>query len=124
MREITTHHVNECNEDVKVMAVDEPSHGGASHVYQAVLPASEFSPDGVHIGFPFQKGPIKEVGVNGITHEILLAILIDRLEHFQAGPYACQENAEALSLLEGASFWLKERTRKRMARNVEGTHNV
>ena len=35
----------------------------------------------------FQNGPIAEAGVNGLTHEALLAVLEDRLVGFQSGPY-------------------------------------
>lgn len=71
----------------------------------------------------FQNGPIKETGVNGITHETLLTILIDRLKSFQSGPFACEENNQSLLALENALFFLKERTKKRIQRGVEGTHN-
>ncbi|ODT86711.1 MAG: hypothetical protein ABS78_15575 [Phenylobacterium sp. SCN 70-31] len=70
----------------------------------------------------FQNGPIGEVGVNGLTHEALLAILVDRLRAFQAGPFSCRENALALTKLEEAQQWLGARTRARMVRGVEGTH--
>ena len=70
----------------------------------------------------FQNGPIKEAGVNGITHEVLLAVLIDRMRSFQDGDYACRENAIALTKLEEALMWLNKRTQGREARGVEGTH--
>ena len=70
----------------------------------------------------FQNGPIPEFGVNGITHEALLAILIDRLEGFQAGPFANVYNGAALENLQFAQELLLSRTRERMARGVEGTH--
>jgi hypothetical protein len=74
----------------------------------------------------FQNGPVSVDGngVNGITHEALLAILIDRLEGFQAGPYANPHNAKALNHLREAQTALQARTRERMARGVEGTHTV
>lgn len=64
------------------------------------------------------------LGANGITHEVLLAVLIDRLQGFQGGPYACRENAIALTKLEEALLWLNKRTLQRVARGVEGTHQV
>lgn len=72
----------------------------------------------------FHNGPIAVDGngVNGITHEALLAVLIDRMEDFQAGPYSCPENNDALIHLHGALARLKCRTESRMARGVEGTH--
>jgi hypothetical protein len=72
----------------------------------------------------FQNGPIPEKGVNGLTQEVLLEICADRLRSFQAGPYACRENALALTKIEEAQMWLQSRTLKRMQRGVEGTHKV
>ncbi len=72
----------------------------------------------------FQNGPINEAGVNGITHEALLAILIDRLRGFQAGPFKSKANACALTHMEEALMWLNQRTLERMRRGVEGTHKV
>lgn len=68
----------------------------------------------------FQKGPVPQHGVNGVTIEALLAICIDRLSGFQAGPYPCAENAEALHHMEQALAALKGRTLVSLARQVEG----
>lgn len=127
MKELTSHKVNGCNDQIQVFAVDGPGPGGASHHYRIELPAVETAdtkqpPSSVNIFF--QKGPILECGVNGLTHENLLAILIDRMEGFQSGPYACDENAAALTALQTAQGILKARTEKRLARGVEGTHKV
>lgn len=70
----------------------------------------------------FQNGPIKEAGINGHTHEAYLAILIDRMECFQAGKFASHDNQMALDHLEEARMWLLKRTQERMNRGVEGTH--
>jgi hypothetical protein len=72
----------------------------------------------------FQNGPIAEAGVNGLTQEALLAIVADRLRSFQAGPYACPENGDALAAVEEAMACLHSRTKARMARGVEGTHQA
>lgn len=131
MREIKTHHVNGCNEAIVIEAVDGPGPGGASHIYDLRLPGWTREP--VESGerviahrcllLQFQNGPVKEngVGVNGITHEALLAVLIDRLQGFQAGPYKCQENAKALDHLQTALEWLNERTTRRDHAGIEGT---
>lgn len=118
MRELSGHKVNGCNEALGVRAVDEPGRGGASHVYHI----TGYDENGLMI--LFQDGPIKEVGTNGVTHEALLAILIDRLEGFQSGPYKCDDNQEALDHLRGAQGVLQRRTKARLARGVEGTHAV
>lgn len=70
----------------------------------------------------FQNGPIKEHGVNGLSQEALLAVLIDRLEGFQSGQFKCRDNEVALTHIESAALWLHKRTLERVARNVEGTH--
>ena len=131
-RELTDHKVNPANDTLSVMVEDGPGAGGAHHRYSitgfdtANNPSNE-DPQGYKASFSrqvilFQNGPINEVGVNGVTHEVLLAIVADRLRSFQAGPYACRENALALTKLEEAQHWLHSRTRARMDRGVEGTH--
>jgi hypothetical protein len=123
MRELTSHKVNGCNQQLQIEVLDEPGHGGACHEYIITTPPPEL-PTGSAMSFniSFQNGPIKEVGTNGVTHEALLAIVVDRLLCFQAGPYACRENALALTKIQEAMFWLKSRTEARLARGVEGTH--
>ena len=106
-----------------ILCRDEPGAGGACHEYE-VGPsvgsgafADEFNVTKVF----FQNGPIKENGVNGCHQEDLIAIVIDRLQHFQKGDYSCRENALALTKLEEAMHWLRHRTNAREARGVEGT---
>ena len=72
----------------------------------------------------FQDGPIKEVGINGVMDENLLAIVIDRLTGFQEGKYQCRENALALTRIQEALLWLNKRTADRSKRGVEGTHTI
>ena len=120
MRHLTEHKVNECNETLDIIVLDEPGSGGACHHYEIRLRHNV--PDGVLADIKFQNGPIKEAGVNGITQEALLAICADRLRSFQAGPFACRENAVALTHIETAQMWLQKRTRERLARGVEGTN--
>lgn len=114
MRQIRDHVVNEVNDRITITVMDEPGAGGANHNYEV-----DYEAGGVVIHF--QNGPIPENGVNGVTQEVLLAIVIDRLRSFQAGPYSCRENAIALTKTEEALHWLQSRTRARMQRGVEGT---
>lgn len=116
MRTIKDHKVNPANDLIDIEVADEPGSGGANHVYDIRTPNN-----GVY-RIKFQNGPINEVGVNGLTHEVFLAILIDRMRAFQAGPFSCRENALALTKMEEAQMWLLQRTRNRMVRGVEGTH--
>lgn len=118
IRDICEHQTNECNREIVVLADDRDPVNGASHEYQVYVPKKWSSV------LRFQRGPIKEAGVNGITQEVLLAVLLDRLRGFQAGPYACAENDAAITHLECALEALNARTRAREARGVEGTHTI
>jgi len=108
------------NDPLDITVMDDPGSGGAHHNYRISWPAESVSGQN-RITILFQNGPIKEHGVNGITQEVLLAIVIHRLRCFQAGPFACEANAIALSHSEAALEALKSRTRERLARGVEGT---
>lgn len=151
-RILVGHQVNPANDTLTVAVLDRPGSGGACHAYQVSganmarhpfmrqavreFAGSDLSDAQLDAAFAqasdgdtsslilFQDGPIAEAGVNGVTHEVLLAILIDRLEGFQAGPYACDANSMALEHIKYAQQHLLERTRERMARGVEGTHKV
>lgn len=106
-----------------ITVLDEPGAGGANHHYSIDIPndalgATLGKQPGLEIHF--QKGPIKEHGVNGVTQEALLAVVIDRLRSFQAGPYPCRENEEALAMCGTALLLLQKRTRDRITRGVEG----
>ena len=109
-----------------VFCLDEPGAGGACHKY--AIESVQKQPDNTPIarlGFvEFQNGPILEAGINGVQNEDLLAIVIDRLEGFQSGQYACRDNAIALTKCQEALLWLQKRTRDRQARGVEGTNTV
>ena len=135
MTAILTHHQsNEANSRLTITAQGEPGSGNAYHLYSIEGFDTTSNPDdpflarygapGLHTTVLFQNGPIKEVGVNGITHEALLAILIHRLEGFQAGLYKSEDNEMALNHLKDALHCLNLRTQKRVARGVEGTHTV
>lgn len=127
MRTLTDHKLNGLNDALTITVLDEPGAGGACHKYLIYLDESVRNDpkDGtVHVAVDFQNGPIQEVGINGVSGEAYLAILIDRLRSFQAGPYKCRENACALTHLEEALMWLQKRTRDRLARGVEGTHKI
>jgi len=99
--------------------MDEPGSGGANHLYNITGFNSASNPSDPwtkrhgqpteHSTVLFQNGPINEVGVNGVTHEALLAILIDRMEGFQKGPYASTDNQEALEAMRVAQTALQRR---------------
>lgn len=72
-------------------------------------------------GIHFQEGPVKENTLNGIFHEDLIAIVLDRLNNFQESEYSCRENAVAITKLEESLMWLRKRTLNRQKRGVQGT---
>ena len=134
MRTITDHKLNGLNDALTIAVLDEPGQGGANHEYQ-IRPDQSLWPSPVESNLEvssqltratarisFQNGPILEAGVNGISGEALLAVVIDRLRSFQAGPFSCRENSLALTKLEEGLMWLQKRTRDRLARGVEGTN--
>lgn len=123
MREITTHKAPGFNDNLQILACDEPGPGGANHHYQVIDVSTEnTSPDAAKclLDIEFQNGGIQEVGVTGPTNEALIAIVIDRLSAFQNGAFACVENAGALGHLYGAMACLHQRTKNRVERGVEG----
>lgn len=131
MREVNDHKVNPANDVISITVADDTGAGGANHLYMiegfdtATNPSCPFTErhgqSAKHSTILFQNGPIGEVGVNGVTQEVLLAIVADRLRSFQAGPYSSRENALALTNVEQAMMWLHKRTLDRMRRGVEGT---
>lgn len=118
MRTIEYHKINPMNDTLDIVVTDDAGHGGANHAYAVTHSNAAGVPPICSISF--QNGPIAEHGVNGVTQEILLAIVIDRLRCFQSGPFSSRENAIALTKCEEALHWLQQRTLDRMRRGVEG----
>ena len=129
-RELNDHKVNPANDVLTVRVLDDRGIGGANHAYlisgfnNTTNPSDPDDQDPDTTLILFQNGPINEAGVNGVTHETLLAILCDRMRGFQAGPYHSADNAEALACMEQAQTALQRRTKARMERGVEGTRTV
>lgn len=127
MRKLTDHKLNGLNDELDINVLDEPGQGNANHKYEITF--RKFSDElNSEIGggltqINFQNGPIKEFGVNGISNEALLAIIIDRLRGFQSGDYACADNQIALESAEYCLHMLQKRTKDRLERGVEGTNN-
>ena len=108
------------NAPTNVAAIDErdPKAGNASHTY------------GIQYGGPkdvchvqFQHGPRGVEGSTpGVFDDDLLAIIEDRLVGFQSGPFACNENAEALTAVRDAREALGKRVARRIAQGVLGAN--
>lgn len=133
-RMITAHHDGHGLNDLMTICADarDPGRGGnGSHYYRV-----SFDVSGTERAFEsgctgradekvaevqFQHGPRDEPGSTpGCTEAVLMAILIDRLEGFQAGPYACAENEEQLVHLRAALALTRARADARAARGVLG----
>jgi hypothetical protein len=67
----------------------------------------------------FQSRPFHD-GANGVTIETLLAVILDRLRHYQSGPLACEENWQVITKLEEALMWMRLRTDRRVQRGTYG----
>lgn len=99
--------------------------GGAYHDYAVLMPRSTEQGGGKMAGvkIEFQKGPRTDPDARtGVLDCDLLEIVRDRLTAFQAGPYACVENAQALYHIEEALGWMAKRVEDRAKRNVLGTY--
>lgn len=75
-------------------------------------------------GIHFQQGAVKETSLNGVFMEDLIAICINRLEHFQNSNFKCDENKDAIKYLEHALVTLRKRTDDRIKRNVQGQYKI
>ena len=115
-----------------VFALDAPGPGGAYHLYQVCKHNTgriskedgtfRTRPENMILTVQMQCGPRKDAGsISGAVDADLLEIVRDRLQAFQAGPYACRENAFALTHIEEALLWLNRRVEDRITRGVLGT---
>jgi hypothetical protein len=117
MEPITDHHDGHgLNESITITTDErDPNAGGASHKYEAWIGNARVAV------VQFQHGARNIPGsVPGMTEAALMVILIDRLRAFQAGPFACRENAIQLTHLEEALHWTRARADARAKRGVLG----
>lgn len=81
---------------------------------------------GVGLSIEWQNGPLgrgtTRLEPNGAFVETVIAAALQRIAHYQASKFACEENARAVTHLQEALMWLDKRTRDREVRKVEGTH--
>ena len=82
----------------KVVCMDEAGAGGVCHEYQVISSETEIP----FADISFQKGLIKEAGVNGCHNEDIIVIILDRLRNVQVGEHKCYENYEVIKKLEEA----------------------
>jgi len=75
------------------------------------------STEGVY--FKGQRGPIKDVGVNGCQIDDVITFALGTIKTFNK-KFPCRENSLAITDLESALNWLERRRRDREDRGVEG----
>lgn len=89
---------------------------------QGVQPNSPYiKVEGSTISFTLQDGPIREVGVNGCQIDQMIQTVREILQGLNA-EFPCRENSCAITKLQEGEMWLRERTRDRTDRGVEGTN--
>ena len=95
---------------------DKPTYLPNGHYY--AIDAGEKTTE-IH----FQNGPVKDNGVNGVTSEALLAILVHRTKILN-GNFPCDENKRAITYMENALALFEQRTKDRLNRGVEGQNKI
>lgn len=69
----------------------------------------------------WQRGLASEVGVNGLRVEDVLQVAAEKLQSYQQGPLACEENKQALNAIVAAVRALEGRRRRRQEQGVLNT---
>lgn len=80
---------------------------------------------GLGLDIHWQDGPLAENDLNGAFIEDAIQGVINRLEFYQRASecrFACPENSETLGHLRRALQSCRNRTARRRAQGVEGTH--
>lgn len=107
----------------RVVAVDEPGAGGANHRYFVEASEDRDSNGPYELAeVIFAEGPFPagSAPITGLFNEDLLAMVLDRLQAWNAGPFKSRENAIAITKIEEAMLWLGKRTADRARRAVLG----
>ncbi len=109
MRDVTSHRVNALNAHLRIQATEEAGPSGSPVAYVVSTAGKTLTT------LQFQRGGSKEQGVNGLTNEALLAVLIDRIGSI-SDTHAGNDTDEVLRLLESAELWMQKRSIERRAR--------
>jgi hypothetical protein len=110
---IDTHHVEGYDYNINIKAVPVERYGLPSYTYQLTKDYADKSWYQYIKELSFQVGDPKVYGVNGVTNEALLAIMIHRLQRFQDNPKThCVENNEAIFYMKSAIDALYTRQRR------------
>ncbi len=114
-RILSDHHDGHGLNESIIIGTDDEDGSGASHHYEMSIGAT------VVANIQFQQGPrLDPASTPGVTEAAILAVLIDRLRGFQAGPYSCRQNAIIITKLEECLMWTRARADERARRGVLG----
>lgn len=135
-REITEHQTNDCNRQIKIIAMDvdvkeNDTCKGRQSSYNIVIPDktnnvvydADKENDPASFNLFFQKGSTTKHGINGLTFEVLCAIMLDRMRYFQSTELKNDCNEECIKHLEKVIELQKKRADDRVARGVYDTYN-
>jgi len=116
--------MSDLKESVKVGNLEFAGYGAAREdgiFYNEYSVTAEGTHEIIH-NVVFQSGPVPEVGANGLTIEVLLAICEHRLSAFQETRFKSDYNAQAIGHIQKAVDALNQRTADREERGVDGTY--
>ena len=71
---------------------------------------------------PWQTGPVREVGVNGIQADEVIEQILTYLKAVNVPPFNSRLTSLAITDLESAQNWLYRRTMERSKAGTEGTN--
>ncbi|MEA2001443.1 MAG: hypothetical protein U9N84_06100 [Actinomycetota bacterium] len=97
--------------------------GGISSIYDREDALSTGGSQPPLVEIPWQNGIMSE-GRNGVVLEDMVEACIQRLRFFQDSKFRCRENALALTKLEEAAQWMRQRQRNRHLQNVQSSYET
>lgn len=111
MRQLQNHKVGLLGSKIDVN-VDDPRVMGANTRYVATAPTADGEVISILTDVQFQDGPVADIGVKGISPQVLLAITQDHLAGLNSGEMGCHELRVALNHIHEALNALDARTRR------------
>lgn len=118
MRTLIDHQIDPAD-PLSIQVTDDLDRDGINHRYEITGFSAEdngSAPEGWtgrldRAVLLFQDGETAEAGVNGVTQEALLAVVLDRLQLLVSGPYAEPDRLEAIQHVQAALAAMHRRPR-------------
>lgn len=124
MRKISIHQGDLLNDQIILETYDDDKPDLANSKFQFhIKSGTNWEVHGQPV--KFHSGPLGlvdevEYHINGLSNEVFLAIVLDRLQSWQKGKYACKENEVASQKILEALFWLKHHNQELIQRGTFG----